>query len=479
MNAGRHATPDARLLIGGGRDSGRATLIDRLGEHTRGAELVVLPAIDSLSVPYAEIAVIVVDATRGVLTETRHHTYLAALLGVQELIVAVNKMDLVGYAEQAFADAQDELEEFAALAGVERVMWIPVSAFGGDNICDLSPRMAWYIGPSLGARLENVGADEPKHGTAKPAPSDTADHLQATVMWQHDEPLLPGRTYTMRIGTNTVDAKVAPLKHKVNVETLEHLAAPTLERGEIGVGVLDLSAPVAFDPYAENRETGSFALLDRGSGETVGSGMIQFALRRARTVQWQSLTIDRETRARALLQTPCAIWFTGLSGAGKTTIANRVETELHRLGRHTFLLDGDNVRHGLNRDLGFTDADRVENIRRVAEVAKLMLDAGLIVLVSFISPFRSERQMARGLIDPGSFVEVFVDTPLAVAEQRDPKGLYKRARRGELANFTGIDSPYEPPENPEVRIETTAVSPAEGAQLVIGFVQKRGWLARP
>jgi bifunctional enzyme CysN/CysC len=275
----------------------------------------------------------------------------------------------------------------------------------------------------------------------------------------------------MRIGAKTLTATVSPLKYKLNVDSLEHVAATKLELNEIGVCDLELSQPVAFDHYEENRDTGSFILIDRITNDTVGAGLIQFALRRAANVRWQRVTVDRQARAEAMRQKPCVLWLTGLSGAGKSTIANRVESELHRRGHHTYLLDGDNVRHGLNRDLGFTDADRVENIRRVAEVAKLMMDAGLIVLVSFISPFRSERQMARALFEVGEFFEVFVDTPLAVAEERDPKGLYKKARRGQLRHFTGIDSPYEPPERPEIRIDTTQTPVTQATERVLDLLE--------
>jgi bifunctional enzyme CysN/CysC len=309
-------------------------------------------------------------------------------------------------------------------------------------------------------------------------PPQVADLLQATIVWMHEQPMLRGRSYVMRIGSKTVTATVAPLKYKLNVDSLEHVAATKLELNEIGVCDLELSQAVAFDHYAENRDTGSFILIDRITNETVGAGLIQFALRRSQNIRWQELTVDRAKRAERLQQTPCVLWLTGLSGAGKSTIANRIEAELHRRGHHTYMLDGDNVRHGLNRDLGFTDADRVENIRRVAEVAHLMLDAGLIVLVSFISPFRSERQMARTLFADGEFFEVFVDAPLAVAEQRDPKGLYKKARRGDLRHFTGIDSPYEPPERPEIRLDTTTLTIAQAAAMVIDLLERHDLLTR-
>jgi bifunctional enzyme CysN/CysC len=308
------------------------------------------------------------------------------------------------------------------------------------------------------------------------APGDVSDQIQATIAWMHEAPMLRGRTYVMRIGMATLTATIAPLRYKVNLESLEHIAATKLERDEIGVCDLELSRPVAFDPYAVDRDTGAFVLVDPVTDETVGAGMIRFGLRRAENLRWQELTIDRTDRAQRKGQTPCVLWFTGLSGAGKSAIANRVESELHARGRHTYMLDGDNVRHGLNRDLGFTDADRVENIRRVAEVANLMIDAGLIVLVSFISPFRSERQMARALFGASEFFEIFVDTPLAVAEARDVKGLYRKARRGELENFTGIDSPYEEPEHPELRIGTTTMPPEQAAVTVIELLEARGLL---
>jgi bifunctional enzyme CysN/CysC len=312
---------------------------------------------------------------------------------------------------------------------------------------------------------------------AKPdARPQVADSLQATIVWMHDDPMLRGRSYLLRTGTKTVGATLSPLKYKLNVDSLEHVAANTLGLNEIGVCDLELAAPIAFDRYEDNRDTGGFILIDRITNDTVGAGLIRFALRRSENVHWQALTIDHEARAALMQQRPCVLWFTGLSGAGKSTIANRVEAELYRRGHHTYLLDGDNVRHGLNRDLGFTDADRVENIRRIAEVAKLMVDAGLIVLVSFISPFRSERNMARTLFDPGEFIEVYVDTPLAVAEERDPKGLYKKARRGQLKNFTGLDSPYEAPERPEIRLDTLATTPEEASQELIELLERSGIL---
>jgi bifunctional enzyme CysN/CysC len=311
------------------------------------------------------------------------------------------------------------------------------------------------------------------------AAPEIADQFEVTIVWLDHEPMLRGRTYLMQIATKLVTATIAPLKHKLNFDSLERVAAERLELNEVGVCELECSQPIAFDPYEHNRETGGFILIDRITNNTVGAGMIRFALRRSHNISLQPLTVDKAARAAGLGQTPCVLWLTGLSGAGKSTIANLVETELHGRGNHTYVLDGDNVRHGLNRDLGFTEADRVENIRRVAEVAKLMVDAGLIVIVSFISPFRTERLMARGLFADGEFIEIFVDTPLEVAERRDPKGLYRKARDGRLANFTGIDSPYEPPENPELRIATTALEPAQAAALVIETLERRGLVERP
>ncbi len=499
----------------------------------------------------ADLAVILVDARKGVLTQTRRHTRLASLLGIRHAVLAVNKLDLVGYSQEAFARIEAEFRGFASRIGLAEVTAIPVSALRGDNIVASSANMPWYAGPALMEHLDAVDtADEdaaaplrmivqwvnrphqdfrgysgrvlrgraavgdavrvlPAGGEASitgilrgaaqvgaaeagvsvtvtlsgdldvsrgdmicPAarPAGAASHFQAALVWMADEPLLPGRPYLLKAGSKTVAASVIGLKYRTSVDTLEHVAATTLGLNEIGVCNLETAEPIAFDPYADCRDTGSFILIDRYSNATVGAGMLQFALRRDANVHWQRLDINKAARAAKKQQTPCVLWFTGLSGAGKSTIANLVEKKLFSEGRHTYLLDGDNVRHGLNRDLGFTDADRVENIRRVAEVAALMADAGLIVLVSFISPFRAEREMARGLFAAGEFVEVHVDASLQTAERRDTKGLYRKARQGQLRNFTGIDSPYEAPTAPEIRIDTEACTPEEAADAIVTYL---------
>jgi len=496
----------------------------------------------------ADLAVILIDARKGVLTQTRRHSFLVRLLGIRKVALAVNKMDLVGYARPTFEAIVADYRAFADALGIAEVTPIPLSAVYGDNVIEQSGNMPWYRGPTLMQYLESVevgaaAAAEPfrlpvqwvnrphadfrgfagqiASGTVKKgdrvrvlpsgreslvsrivtadgdletavagqsvtltlesevdvsrgdviaagdSPPQVADQFEATIVWLHDEPMLQGRAYLMKAGARTVSATITPLKHKINVNTLEHLPAERLELNDIGVCELELDQPIPFEPYAENRTLGGFILIDRLSNATVGAGLIHFALRRSQNVHWQALDVDREVRSRQKGQKACVLWLTGLSGAGKSTIANRIEKQLTSQGRHTYLLDGDNVRHGLNKDLGFTAQDRVENIRRVAEVARLMVDAGLIVLVSFISPFRSERRMARDLFAAGEFFEVFVDTPLAEAERRDVKGLYKKARRGELKNFTGIDSPYETPENPEIRIDTTSMSAEAAADSIV------------
>jgi bifunctional enzyme CysN/CysC len=503
----------------------------------------------------ADAAVILIDARKGVLTQTRRHSYLVSLLGIRRVVLAINKMDLVGYSREVFDRIARDYWEFATRLGLEDVTAIPLSAVDGANVMARSASTPWYDGPTLLECLErmpvaddlesrpfrlpvqwvnrpsadfrgltglivageiSVGAgvrvlpaaisttvarilvgdgdvDSAVAGqsvtivlaedvdvsrgdvlAAVAAPPDVADQFEATIVWMHDRPMLQGRAYRMKIGAQTVSATVAPLKYKVNVNTLEHVAAKKLELNDIGVCGLELDRPIVFTPYSENRDLGGFILIDRLTNNTVGAGMLHFALRRSQNVHWQLFDVSKRSRAELKAQRPCVLWFTGLSGAGKSTIANFAEKRLNSLGHHTYLLDGDNVRHGLNKDLGFTDADRVENIRRVAEVSKLMVDAGLIVLVSFISPFRAERRMARELVAEGEFFEVFIDTPLAVAEERDPKGLYRKARRGELANFTGIDSPYEVPQTPEIRVDTTRIGAEEAAEDIVQQLRRAG-----
>jgi bifunctional enzyme CysN/CysC len=503
----------------------------------------------------ADLAVILIDARKGVLTQTRRHSYLASLLGIRHVVIAVNKMDLVDYSEAVFRSIDGEYREFARHLSQATITCIPVSAVAGDNITSRSANTPWYSGPALLQYLESVDVPDAVQGaafrlpvqwvnrpnaefrgfagliasgTVRPgdalrvlpggrtsrvakvftgegeataavagqsvtltladeidvsrgdvlaaadAPPAVANQFEATIIWMHDEPLLQGRAYLLKLATKTVTATVAPIKYRVNVHTMEHLAAKKLDLNDIGVCGLELNSAIAFEPYEINRTLGGFILIDRMSNNTVGAGLLHFALRRSQNVHWQALDVNKNARARLSHQKPCVLWFTGLSGAGKSTIANLVEKQLHAEGRHTYLLDGDNVRHGLNKDLGFTDEDRVENIRRVAEVARLMVDAGLIVMVSFISPFRSERRMARALLQEGEFIEIFVDTPLGWAEARDAKGLYKKARLGELKNFTGIDSPYETPENPELRLDTTLMSPEAAAARVLGFLRDAG-----
>ena len=497
----------------------------------------------------ADLAVILIDARKGVLTQTRRHTYLAHLLGIRNMVLAVNKMDLIAYDRAVYEAIVEDYAAFARSIGVERVVALPISGFRGDNITTRSANTPWYLGPTLMEHLETVEldavADQAKPfrmpvqwvnrpnldfrgfcglistGVVAPGdavrvlpsgrtstvksiitfdgelqsavagqavtltladevdcsrgdvialaarPPEVADQFEATLVWMSEEALLPGRTYLMKLATQTVAATIQPPKYQVNVNTLEHLAAKTLELNAIGVANLSTDRPIVFEPYAESRDLGGFILIDRMTNATVAAGLLHFALRRSQNVHWQATDISREHHAALKNQKPAVLWLTGLSGAGKSTIANLVETKLARMNRHTFLLDGDNVRHGLNRDLGFTDADRVENIRRVGEVAKLMTDAGLIVITAFISPFRAERDMVRAMLPAGEFFEVHVDTPLAEAERRDVKGLYKKARSGALKNFTGLDSPYERPETPEIYIDTTVTSPEEAADAIV------------
>ena len=496
----------------------------------------------------ADLAVVLVDARKGLLTQTRRHSYIVSLLGIRRVLLAVNKMDLVDYDQGVFDAIVADYRALASQLGIERVQAIPLSALHGDNMIARSPAMPWHAGPILLEYLETVeiagdgseaafrmpvqwvcrphqdfrgfagtvvaGSVAPgdavvvlpagrrsrvarivtadgdlAHASAGRAvtltladevdasrgdviaaaanPPEVADQFAAHLLWMGDERLLPGRPYLLKIGARTVGASVTEIKHKIDVNTQELLAAKHLELNEVAYCNLHLDQPVAFAAYAENRGLGGFILIDRQSNATVAAGTLDFALRRAGNIHWQHMDVDQATRAAIKHQQPRCLWFTGLSGAGKSTIANLVEKKLLAMGRHTYLLDGDNVRHGLNKDLGFTDEDRVENIRRVAEVAKLMTDAGLVVLVSFISPFRAERDMARALFPPGEFLEVYVDTSLAEAERRDVKGLYAKARRGELRNFTGIDSPYEAPETPELHLHTEGADPAILADQVV------------
>lgn len=497
----------------------------------------------------ADLAVILIDARKGVLVQTRRHSYLAHLIGIRNIVLAVNKMDLIDYDQARYDAIVADYAAFAASIGISSFTPMPISGFKGDNITGPSANTPWYKGTPLIEHLETVEidneADQAKPfrmpvqwvnrpnldfrgfsglistGSVKPGaairvlpsgktstiskivtlhgeleqavagqsvtlcfgdeidcsrgdviadagnPPEAADQFEATIVWMDDDALIPGRGYWLKSATQTVSATVQAPKYTVNVNTMEHMAAKTLELNAIGVAEVTSDKPIVFEAYADNRTLGGFILIDKISNRTVGAGMLHFSLRRAQNVHWQAVDISREAHANLKNQKPAVLWFTGLSGSGKSTIANLVEKKLHRMNRHTFLLDGDNVRHGLNKDLGFTEADRIENIRRVGEVAKLMADAGLIVITAFISPFRAERDMVRAMVPDGEFIEVFIDTPLADAEARDVKGLYKKARAGQLKNFTGIDSPYEAPESPEIRIDTTQMTPDAAADLIV------------
>ncbi|MEM8617397.1 MAG: sulfate adenylyltransferase subunit CysN, partial [Pseudomonadota bacterium] len=506
----------------------------------------------------ADLAILMIDARKGILTQTRRHSFIASSLGIRKLVLAINKMDLVEYDEAVFNKIEQDFLEFAQElnAGIE-IQAIPMSALVGDNITVTSANTPWYQGPTLMDYLETVPVgDESRNapfrmpvqwvnrpnldfrgfsgqiasGTVKTGdriktlpsakettvsrivahggdlheavagqsvticfedevdtsrgdvicaasdPAEVADQFQARVLWMTDTEMLPGRRYLLKIGTKTVTALVSGLKYKIDVNDLQDRPGKTLALNEVGVVTLSLEQPIAFDPYDVNRGTGGFILIDRMTNNTVGLGLLDFALRRAGNIHWQALDVDKAALASQKDQKPVVLWFTGLSGSGKSTIANALQQKLYSMSKHTFVLDGDNVRHGLNRDLGFTDADRVENIRRVSNVAKLMTEAGLITLVSFISPFRSERRMARNMMAEGEFVEIHVDTPLEVAEERDVKGLYKRARAGEIKNFTGIDSPYEAPEDPEIRINTVDSTPEQAAEQIVKWLDERGLL---
>jgi bifunctional enzyme CysN/CysC len=497
----------------------------------------------------ADLAVILIDARKGVLTQTRRHSYLAHLIGIRHFVLAVNKMDLIGFDQAKYDAIVTAYRAFAASIGITEIVAVPISGLTGDNISTRSAKMPWYTGTSLIEHLETVefdanaaeglpfrmavqwvnrpnldfrgfagliasggvspgdairvlpsgrtshvsrivtfDGDVPRAVAAQSvtlcladeidcsrgdvivaanAPAEVADQFEATIVWMSEEPLLVGRQYWLKLGTQSTTASVHAPKYQIDVNTLEHLAAKTLELNAIGVANLVTDKPIVFEPYATNRALGAFILINKLTNATVAAGMLHFSLRRSQNIHRQALEISRDAHAALKHQRPAVLWFTGLSGAGKSTIANLVEKKLHRMNRHTFLLDGDNIRHGLNKDLGFTDADRVENIRRIGEVAKLMTDAGLIVITAFISPFRAERQLVRDMMDEGEFLEIYIDTPLSVAEQRDVKGLYKKARSGRLANFTGVDSPYEPPLSPEIHVNTSVMTPAQAANLII------------
>ena len=497
----------------------------------------------------ADLAVILIDARKGVLVQTRRHSYLVKLLGIRNIVLAVNKMDLIDYDQATYDAIVTEYNAFATSIGINDFTAMPISGFKGDNITERSVQMPWYTGQPLIAHLETVAldnvADQAKPlrmpvqwvnrpnldfrgfsgliatGIVRPGdairvlpsgktstiskivtldgelseavagqsvtlcfadeidcsrgdviaaadnPPEVSDQFESTIVWTADDPLIPGRAYWLKLGTQTVSVTVQSPKFTINVNNMEHMAAKTLELNAIGVAEILTDKPIVFEPYTNNHVLGGFILIDKITNATVAAGMLHFSLRRAQNVHWQATDIGREAHAALKNQKPKILWFTGLSGSGKSTIANEVEKTLHLLNRHTFLLDGDNIRHGLNKDLGFTETDRIENIRRVGEVAKLMADAGLIVLTAFISPFRAERDMVRSMMPEGEFVEIFVDTPLAVAEARDVKGLYKKARAGQLKNFTGIDSPYEPPEKPDIRVNTVEMSATEAAEHIV------------
>jgi bifunctional enzyme CysN/CysC len=505
----------------------------------------------------ADLAVILIDARRGMLVQTRRHSFLVSLLGIRNVVVAVNKLDLLDYSEAVFNEIEAQYRQFAALVELPNITCIPISAVQGDNVTTPSPNTPWYHGPTLMELLETVETEQPavdepfrlpvqyvnrpdldfrgfsgtiargsisagdevvvlpagtrsriarvlsadgelgqaiagqavtitladevdvSRGDLLSSVEDAAhigDQFEAHLIWMSEQPMMAGRSYLLKHGTRTVGVRIARPKYKINVNTLEHAAATALELNEIGVCNLSLDQMIGFDTYLENRAMGGFIIIDRDTNSTVAAGLLHFALRRSENVHWQAIEVNQAAHVTLKGHRPAVVWLTGISGAGKSTIGNVLEQKLHAAGCHTFLLDGDNVRHGLNRDLGFTEMDRVENIRRVSEVARLMVDAGLIVIVSLISPFRADRQSARAMFEPGEFCEVFIDTAVAVAESRDRKGLYAKARRGELPNFTGIDSPYEAPIEPEVHIATSTTTAQAGAELIVEQLHRLGVL---
>jgi len=506
----------------------------------------------------ADVAILLIDARYGVQEQTRRHAYIVSLLGVKNVVVAINKMDLNGFDQTIYNEIEVDFRDFSKDLGFTEITCIPMSALDGDNVTTKSANTNWYKGPALLEYLEVVDVDydttdapfrlpvqwvnrpnldfrgfsgtiasgkisvgDPiiaipsgKRSTVKEIvsfdgnldtaredqaitltlndeidisrgdfvchkdnPADQADQFQAHILWMSEKALYPGRQYLLKSNNKSTPASVTNLKHKVDINDFSEVAGKTLELNEVGVCTLSLSAPIAFDSYVDNRATGSFILIDRQTNETVGVGMLDYALRRATNVVWQDMDVSKDVRAALKNQKPVLLWFTGLSGSGKSTIANLVEKKLLDLGRHTYTLDGDNVRHGLNRDLGFTKADRVENIRRIGETARLMVDAGLITMASFISPYRAERQMARDLLDDDEFVEIYVNTPLEVAEKRDVKGLYAKARKGEIKNFTGIDSEYQAPENAELEVNTVKMSADKAAEMIVSYLEKNGYLS--
>ena len=497
----------------------------------------------------AQMAIILIDARKGVLSQTKRHTYLCHLLGIKKILLAVNKMDLVHYDQVTYDAIVSDYKNFADSIGIVTFTAIPVSGFKGDNITALSNKTKWYKGPSLISYLENIEVDHneeysgdfimPVQWVNRPnsefrgfsgriaagaikqgdkvciLPSGKTSHVdrivtfdgeldkatidqsitltlkdeidcsrgqiiiaansslklsnqfESTLIWMDERTLIPGRSYYLKIGTKTLSASISKPKYKIDVNTMEKMAAKTFNQSDIGVVNITMDQSIPFVPYSENHRLGGFILIDKITNATIGAGLINFALRRSQNIHWQVTDISRNHRAKLKNQKPAVIWMTGLSGSGKSSIANALEKKLVQMNLHTFILDGDNLRHGLNNDLGFTDTDRIENIRRVGEVARLMTDAGLIVIASFISPFRSERDMVRKMMEPGEFIEVFIDTPLSVAEARDVKGLYVKARAGQLINFTGIDSPYETPKNPDVHVKTVDLTIEEAVQKIL------------